>query len=367
MHPTTTATAQPSTAAGRGALDDVAAMALALSCAAQQRTQTSPNPWVGAVVLGRDGAVVSTGATQPPGGPHAEVVALRSAGAAARGGTLVVTLEPCSHTGRTPPCVDAVVAAGIARVVVGTADPDGQVSGRGIAALRAAGVRVDVLDAGAAAPVRAQLAPYLHHRSTGRPYVVLKLAATLDGRIAAPDGTSQWITGEEARRDAHLLRAESDAIVVGAGTVRADDPALTVRHVPGRDPRRIVLGCAPEGARVRPCEEHRGALEPLLERLGTEGVLQVLVEGGAAVAGAFHDAGLVDRYVVYLAPTLMGGEGAPMLRGRGITTMTELRRGSFSATRLLGADLRIDLEVDRTAATTAPSPDDVRDDTRSVH
>src|SRR5262245_34445888 len=180
-------------------------MARAIALAASVRATTSPNPWVGCVI--EPGGF--EGATQPPGGPHAEVVALAAAGAAARGATLFTTLEPCAHVGRTGPCVDAIVAAGVRRVVAAIEDPDPKVSGRGLAALRAAGVEVEVGDG--AGEVRVQLAPYIKHRTTGRPWVVLKLAATLDGRTAAPDASSRWITGEEARQDAHRLRAESDA------------------------------------------------------------------------------------------------------------------------------------------------------------
>ncbi|HYT38061.1 MAG TPA: bifunctional diaminohydroxyphosphoribosylaminopyrimidine deaminase/5-amino-6-(5-phosphoribosylamino)uracil reductase RibD, partial [Acidimicrobiia bacterium] len=215
-----------------------ATMRRALELAASVRATTSPNPWVGCVI--DPGAF--EGATQPPGGPHAELVALERAGDAARGATMVVTLEPCAHHGRTPPCVDAILAAGVAKVVVGVEDPDPNVQGRGIARLRQAGVEVEV--GVCADEVRAQLAPYLKHRSTGRPWVVLKLAASADGRTAAPDGSSRWITGEAARADAHRLRAESDAVIVGAGTVRADDPELTVRAAEGRDPLRVVLGKA---------------------------------------------------------------------------------------------------------------------------
>jgi diaminohydroxyphosphoribosylaminopyrimidine deaminase/5-amino-6-(5-phosphoribosylamino)uracil reductase len=321
-------------------------MLAALRAAAGVRTSTSPNPWVGAVVTDAHGAVVATGATEPPGGRHAEVVALDAAGVRAEGATLWTTLEPCCHHGRTPPCTDRIIAAGLERVVVGLLDPDDHVAGQGIRALREAGL--DVTVGVCADQVTEQLLPYLHHRRTGRPYVVCKLAATLDGATAAPDGTSQWITGEAARRDAHRLRAESDAILVGAGTVRADDPSLTVRLVDGRDPRRIVLGAAPPDARVHPCLEWQAGLEELLDHLGREGIVQLLVEGGARVAGAFHDAGLVDRYVVYLAPALLGGAGgAPVLAGRAAATIDAVWRGRIASVAQVGDDLRIDLVARR--------------------
>src|SRR3954469_12885078 len=323
------------------ALTDEALMERALSLAAAVRTTTAPNPWVGAVI--QSGDELFDGATQPPGGPHAEIVALRMAGERARGATLACTLEPCSHTGRTGPCADAVIAAGITRVVIGIEDPDPHVAGAGIARLRGAGldVRVGV----GVDDVRRQLAPYLKHRTTGRPYVVLKLAATLDGRTAAPDGSSQWITGVEARTDAHRLRAESDAVLVGAGTVRADDPSLTVRHVTGRDPLRGVLGSAPPGAKIHPVLELTGDLDAVLDKLGGMGVLQLLVEGGASVAHAFHRAGLVDRYVVYLAPALMGGdEGRGLFAGPGAPSIDDVWRGRIIAIRQLGDDVRIDVE-----------------------
>lgn len=329
-------------------MDDSAAMQEAIELAAAVRATTAPNPWVGCVVEAADGRRF-TGATRPPGGPHAEAVALAAAGDAARGATVWTTLEPCSHHGRTPPCADALVAAGVARVVVGIEDPDPQVAGRGIERLRAPGIEVEV--GVGANEVQAQLAPYLKHRTTGRPWVVLKLGATLDGRTGAPDGSSRWITGEAARADAHGLRAESDAILVGAGTVRADDPALTVRHVEGRDPLRVVLGTAPEGAKVHPALELTGDLGGVLDELGALGVLQVLVEGGATVAGAFHRAGLVDRYVLYLAPALFGGDDArPLFAGPGAPTMAELWRGEIAEVTPLGPDLRIDLVP-------APAPD----------
>ena len=314
------------------------AMGRALALAADARTRASPNPWVGAVIV--PGGF--EGATEPPGRRHAEVVALAAAGDAARGGTLYVTLEPCAHHGRTPPCVDAIVASGLRRVVVALEDPDERVRGRGVAALRSAGLEVEVgLGAERAA---AQLAPYLKHRRTGRPWVVLKMAATLDGRAAAPDGSSRWITGAEARADVHRLRAESDAVLVGAGTVRADDPALTVRHAVGRDPLRVVLGRVPEGARVHPALEMAGDLPAVLDELGRRGVVQLLVEGGPTVAGAFHRAGVVDRYVLYLAPALVGGEdGVPLMRGPGAATIGEVWRGRIVGVDRLGADLRVEV------------------------
>src|SRR5205807_4829067 len=214
--------------------------------------------------------------------------------------------------------------------------------GIGIAALREDGidVEVDVL----AEEVAAQLAPYLKHRSTGRRWLVLKLAASVDGRTAAPDGSSQWITGEGARADAHRLRAESDAVIVGAGTVRADDPSLTVRHVEGQDPLRVVLGRAPADAKVQPAVELEGDLDEVLDELGRRGVLQAVVEGGPTVAGAFHRAGLVDRYVIYLAPALFGGEdGLPLFTGPGAATIDDVWRGRIVSVDQLGDDVRIEM------------------------
>jgi diaminohydroxyphosphoribosylaminopyrimidine deaminase/5-amino-6-(5-phosphoribosylamino)uracil reductase len=316
----------------------------ALRVGGQARRVAAPNPWVGAVLVTADGRVYS-GATEAPGGRHAEIVALdhaREAGAPTAGATLFVTLEPCAHHGRTPPCTDAIVGAGIAAVVVAVEDPDPKVNGAGTAALRAAGVGVS-LGVGRDA-AEEQLAAYLAHRRTGRPMVTLKLAATLDGRIAAADGSSRWITGELARIDAHRLRAEHDAVLVGAGTVRRDDPELTVRHVPGRDPLRVILGKAPAGARALPALEVSGLLEDVLRDLAGRGVLGLLVEGGATVAHAFHHAGLVDRYVVYLAPAFMGGsDGAPLFAGPGLAHIDGLTRNRVVSVRQLGDDLRIDL------------------------
>jgi diaminohydroxyphosphoribosylaminopyrimidine deaminase/5-amino-6-(5-phosphoribosylamino)uracil reductase len=324
-------------------------MTRAIAAASRVRCITSPNPWVGAVLRTNDGSMFE-GATREPGREHAEVVALDAAGDAAEGATLYVTLEPCNHTGRTGPCVEAIVEAGVRRVVVGVTDPDERVAGNGIAALEAAGVQVDT--GVQAEHVRNQLAPYLKHRRTGRPWVVLKLAATLDGGTAAPNGTSQWITSPPARVDGHRLRAESDAILVGAGTVRRDDPSLTVRdyqppvmHSSGSvDPLRVVLGSVAEGAKVRPCREMRGDLGDVLDELGRDGVIQLLVEGGAAVAGDFHRSGLVDRYVIYVAPALFGGDDANgLFEGAGAWDIGDVWRGRFSSVERVGDDLRIEL------------------------
>ena len=333
-------------------------MQTALHAAAQVRTRTSPNPWVGAVVLSPEGEVVGIGATQPPGGDHSEVIALRAAGDAAVGATLIVTLEPCAHHGRTPPCVDAILAAGVARVIVGVTDPDPRVAGQGLAALRACGVDVEV--GLLAAEVASQLEPYLHHRRTGRPYVVCKLATTMDGGIAALDGSSQWITGAEARVDAHKLRAESDAIIVGAGTIRSDDPSLTVRHVDGRDPLRVVLGHAPAEAKVRPCMEWNSDLPALLDDLGRRGVLQVMIEGGSRTVRSFFDLDLIDRYVLYVAPALLTGTGTvPMIAGPSAASMESIWRGHFAGVQQFGSDLRIDLiPRNRSNSMTQPTNDD---------
>jgi diaminohydroxyphosphoribosylaminopyrimidine deaminase/5-amino-6-(5-phosphoribosylamino)uracil reductase len=330
-----------------GAGDDERHMLRAVELAQRVRTTTSPNPWVGCVVVDQSGEVVGEGATAPPGGPHAEVSALDMARDRAHGATAYVTLEPCAHHGRTPPCSDALVRAGVARVVAAIADPDSSVSGAGFRALEGAGISVETGVLGEV--VRQQLRPYLVHRTTGRPFVVLKLAATLDGRIAAPDGSSRWITGAEARRDAHLLRAESDAVLVGAGTVRADDPRLTSRvdgeEESGPQPLRVVLGRAPTGARVLPALELEGDVGTVLDELGRRGILQLLVEGGAKVAHSFHREGLVDRYVCYVAPAFLGGDdGRPVFAGPGAPTMADVWRGRLVSVRQVGVDLRLELE-----------------------
>lgn len=323
--------------------DDAAAMRRAIEVAALARVDAHPRPWVGAVV--EPGGYVGATGPDADGGLHAETAALAAAAASSRGATLYTTLEPCvpGEGKRTRGCVPTIIEAGIRRVVVGTVDPDRRVSGAGIAALQVAGIDVTVGVEESA--VRRQLDPYLKHRATGRPWVVLKLAATVDGRTAAADGTSRWITGPDARADVHRLRAESDAVLVGAGTVRADDPALTVRDAVGRDPRRVVLGKAPRGAAVHPCTELAGKLPAVLDRLGADDVVQLLVEGGPTVAHAFHQEGLVDQYVIYLAPALAGGDdGAPLLAGPGAATIADVWRGRITDVAQLGGDLRITME-----------------------
>ncbi|MFZ9807933.1 MAG: bifunctional diaminohydroxyphosphoribosylaminopyrimidine deaminase/5-amino-6-(5-phosphoribosylamino)uracil reductase RibD [Ilumatobacteraceae bacterium] len=328
------------------AVNDQQAMQIAINAANRARLISRPNPWVGAVVVAQTGEIFE-GSTSRPGGPHAEINALTSAGKLARGATLFSTLEPCNHTGRTGPCTQAIIGAGITRVVVGITDPDPKVSGSGIARLREAGISVDV--GVLADEVASQLKAYIHHRTTKRPFVVLKMAATLDGRTAAPDGTSMWITGETARKRVQQLRAESDAVLVGANTVRIDDPQLTVRDVEGDSPRRIVLGEVAKSARVNPCTQWRGALVDLLDELGSQDVLQLLVEGGPTVAAAFHRENLINKYVFHLAPALTGGnDSLPIFESSGISTMAQLWRGKIVASQQLGDDLEIILEPNST-------------------
>jgi diaminohydroxyphosphoribosylaminopyrimidine deaminase/5-amino-6-(5-phosphoribosylamino)uracil reductase len=264
------------------------------------------HPLVGAVVV-RDGETVGEGWYAGRGTPHAEVVALEEAGDRARGATLFVTLEPCSHHGATPPCADAVVAAGISRVVAGAVDPNPEVDGRGFARLREAGIEVELVDSWAA---RRQNEAWRTWISRGRPFVVYKVAVTLDGRVAVPG--SRWVSGDESRRRVHELRAESDAVAVGMGTVRADDPSLTARGVGVRtQPRRVVFGRGPlpEGSEL---ELRSGPLEEELAALAREGVGTLLLEGGPTLAGAFLTADLVDKLLVFVAPTLAGAGAGPV-------------------------------------------------------
>jgi diaminohydroxyphosphoribosylaminopyrimidine deaminase/5-amino-6-(5-phosphoribosylamino)uracil reductase len=264
------------------------------------------HPLVGAVVV-LDGEVVGEGWYAGRGSPHAEVAALQAAGERARGATLYVTLEPCAHQGRTSPCADAVVAAGVARVVAGAVDPNPKVDGRGFARLRAAGVEVEVVDLWEA---RQQNEAWRVWISRGRPFVTYKVAMTLDGRVTVPG--SRWVSGEESRRLVHQLRSASDAIAVGMGTVRADDPALTARGVgPATQPRRLAFGRGPlpEGSEL---ELHSGSLDEELGALAGEGVRSLLLEGGPTLATSFLAADLVDKLLVFVAPTLAGEGPGPV-------------------------------------------------------
>ncbi|MGW7069748.1 bifunctional diaminohydroxyphosphoribosylaminopyrimidine deaminase/5-amino-6-(5-phosphoribosylamino)uracil reductase RibD [Streptomyces sp. NPDC054855] len=354
----------PATAANE---HELAAMRRAISLAALGLGSTSPNPVVGCVIIDASGEIVGEGHHQRAGGPHAEVHALRAAGEQARGATALVTLEPCNHTGRTGPCAQALIDAGITRVVYAVGDPNPTATG-GAQRLRTAGVdvRAGLLEDEAAVGNAA----WLTSVRLGRPHVTWKYAATLDGRIAAADGSSRWITSAEARADVHRLRAACDAVVVGSGTQRADDPHLAVRGIEGAvQPLRVVVdtngtAVAP-GARVlddaaptliavaenvTPGGEAEtirlpradGGLDipALLDELHARGVRSVLLEGGPTLAGAFVAAGAVDRVIAYLAPVLLGA-GPAALTGGGITTITEALRLDVSETVRIGPDLRV--------------------------
>jgi len=276
----------------------------ALELAERGRGTTRPNPIVGAVLV-RNGQVVGEGWHERKGGPHAEVVALRAAGERARGATLYVTLEPCSHHGSTPPCTDAVLAAGVMRIVAGQVDPNPEVAGAGIERLRAAGLEVEVLEDPRA---RRQLEDWRTWVSLGRPFVTYKAAVSLDGRMTVPG--ARWVSGEASRRLVHELRARSDAVAVGMGTARADRPELTARDVNAmRQPRRLVFGRGPlpDGLDL---ELRSGPIGDELRALASEGVQSLLLEGGPTLAASFLDAGLVDKLLVFVAPTLAGSGAA---------------------------------------------------------
>lgn len=370
---------------------DTDAMRRAITLAARALGATSPNPVVGCVILDAAGELAGEGHHQRAGGPHAEIHALREAGDRAAGGTAYVTLEPCNHTGRTGPCAQALIKAGVARVVFAVGDPNPQATG-GADTLRAAGVRVErgLL----AEEAEAGNAAWLTSVRLGRPYVLWKYAATLDGRIAAADATSRWITSAESRADVHRLRAESDAVVVGSGTARADDPHLAVRDIAGAvQPLRVVVdtgatavrpgarvldGAAPtliavaEDADtthlkaagpggepvdvVRLPRAGRGLSVPaLLADLHARGVRSVLLEGGPTLAGAFVAAGAVDKVVGYLAPVLLGA-GPAALGDAGITTLARALRLRMTETVRVGPDLRVTATPERTTTARGYEP-----------
>jgi diaminohydroxyphosphoribosylaminopyrimidine deaminase/5-amino-6-(5-phosphoribosylamino)uracil reductase len=347
-------------------------MRLALREAEKGLGRTSPNPAVGAVVV-RGGRVVGRGFHARAGDPHAEVVALRAAGERARGADLYTTLEPCDHQGRTPPCSVAILEAGVRRVVVGGRDPNPLVNGRGVRRLRRHGVAVEI---GVLAPACDALnAPWLRFIRSGRPFVTLKAAMTLDGKIATRTGDSRWVTGPEARAWVHRLRDRVDAVLIGSGTARADDPRLTVRlpEGRGRDPLRVVLdtdlglpsrlrlfhhaSSAPTvvahasrrtrrlgpGVETLACRPGAGGVDlgDLLTRLAARGVTHLLVEGGAAVNAAFLAAGLVDRLVLLVAPKVVGGGGLSWLAGPGVPRMADAPRLDGVKVERIGPDLLV--------------------------
>jgi len=346
-------------------------MRAALSLARRGLGRVWPNPAVGCVILDRSGIVVGRGVTQPGGRPHAEAEALRQAGAAARGGTAYVTLEPCAHHGKTPPCAEALIAAGIARCVVALQDPDPRVAGGGIEKLKQAGCTVEqglLRD-----EAHEVTAGFLSRVEQGRPLVTLKLATTLDGRIATRSGQSQWITGSEARQYGHLLRATHDAILVGSGTALADNPSLTCR-LPGladRSPVRVVLdrrlrlpldSDLAQTARDVPVwlvtgDQHTDARlgayrdlgvevlalanpEPreILAALGQRGLTRLLVEGGSQVAAAFLRAKLVDRLAWLRAAGILGGDGLPAVGDLALDQLADMQRFQLSSAQRLGGD-----------------------------
>ena len=339
---------------------------------------TEPNPRVGCVIGTAEGLVFGRGATQQAGGPHAEVMALRaaqSAGHALRGAAVWVTLEPCAHHGRTPPCCDALIAAGVARVVVAVADPYRQVDGAGIARLRAAGIQVEMADADIAAAARDINIGFFSRVQRGRPWVRLKIAASLDGRTALDNGTSQWITGVEARHDGHAWRRRAGAVLTGIGTALADDPRLDVRLVPSaRQPLRVVVDSRfrlplaarllqPPGAVVicgavdaaerRTALEAHGAetlllaasggrvdLQALMAVLAQRGVNELHVEAGAVLNAALLASGLADELLVYLAPMLIGS-GRGMAALGPLQQLADARRFVFKEWRMIGSDMRL--------------------------
>jgi len=295
----------------------------ALELAERGRDSTRPNPMVGAVVV-REGEVVGEGWHERPGEPHAEAMALEAAGEDARGGTLYVTLEPCAHQGQTPPCADAVVAAGISRVIAATGDPDPRTNGRGFERLRAAGIEVEVAEGDLARRARRQNEAFLTWAAKGRPFVTYKAAMTLDGKLAAAGGDARWVSGEESRRRVHELRAASDAVAVGMVTARLDEPRLDARDVGAvRQPRRLVFGQGPlpDGSDL---ELLSGPLDEELARLAGEEVQSLLLEGGPTLAGAFLRAGLIDKVLLFVAPKLVGGDDAPPLfAGPGVRSLAD--------------------------------------------
>jgi diaminohydroxyphosphoribosylaminopyrimidine deaminase/5-amino-6-(5-phosphoribosylamino)uracil reductase len=337
-------------------LDASDALLQALALAEQAVGLSDPNPRVGCVILSATGEILGAGHTQAAGHAHAEVMALRDAAAKGhdvRGATAFVTLEPCSHHGRTPPCCDALIAAGIARVVAAVTDPNPKVAGQGMARLAAAGIAVEWAEASIADASRELNIGFFSRMQRGRPFVRLKSAISLDGRTALPDGRSQWITGPAARADGHAWRRRAGAVLTGIGTVLADDPRLDVRLVPtARQPLRVVLdpqGRMPASARLlAPPGEAlvigpgRADLPALLADLAARGINELHVEAGPMLSGAFLDAGLVDELLVYQAPVLLG-DGRPLAQLGPLAHLGDARRWRLLEATPVGPDLRLRL------------------------
>jgi diaminohydroxyphosphoribosylaminopyrimidine deaminase/5-amino-6-(5-phosphoribosylamino)uracil reductase len=326
-----------------------AAMRLAVEQADRVKGSTYPNPPVGAVILDRDGEIAGVGATEPPGGPHAEVVALRRAGERAIGGTAVVTLEPCNHHGRTPPCVDALVASGVSRVAYAVADPNPQAAG-GASRLAESGIEVEA-GVSAETVTGGPLREWLHKQRTGLPHITWKFATSIDGRSAAADGSSQWITSEAARADVHRRRAVVDAILVGTGTVLIDDPTLTARLPDGtlaeRQPLRVVVGEREISAEARVLNDDSRTMvirtrdpHEVIKALSDR--TDVMLEGGPTLAGAFLRAGVIDRILAYVAPILLGGPIAAV-DDVGVLSIAHAQRWRFDGIDPIGPDLLVSL------------------------
>jgi diaminohydroxyphosphoribosylaminopyrimidine deaminase / 5-amino-6-(5-phosphoribosylamino)uracil reductase len=317
---------------------DAAHLERALELAERGRGTSRPNPVVGAVIVAGE-EVVGEGWHERKGLPHAEVIALEHAGERARGGTLYVTLEPCAHHGATPPCADAVLAAGIARVVAAMGDPNPRTNGRGFERLRTGGVDVEPAGGELEWRARVQNEGYRTWIATGRPFVTYKAAVTLDGKVASARGDARWVSGEQSRRLVHELRARSDAVAVGMGTVRLESPLLTARDVgAGHQPRRLAFGRGPlpEGSEL---ELRSGRLEDELAALAEEGVQSLLLEGGPTLAGAFLRADLIDKLLLFVAPKLAGGDAPSLFAGAGAERMADAIPASRLSSEPVGDDV----------------------------
>ena len=353
-------------------VSDIKLMKRALALARKGIGKTSPNPAVGCVIV-KNGKIVGEGWHKKAGGPHAEINALEMAGNAARDADVYVTLEPCCHSGKTPPCSEALIKAGVRRVIAGMRDPNPIVDGGGVAALEAAGIKTScgIMEE----ECRAINLPFIKHITTGMPYVTYKCAMTLDGNIATLTGESRWISCEESRKQAHLMRSRMDAVMVGVDTIIADDPQLTVRHVRGKDPLRIIVDTRlrtprnvailngvlsrrtiiataetdrgihrpylEQGATVVVCDEFEGrvSIKDLLQKLGIMGVQSILLEGGSRLAGSMLQQGVIDELVFFIAPKVIGSNGFSPFNLHDITSMSRAIMLEYTGIRRIGSDI----------------------------